>query len=959
MILHGNQRGGGRQMALHLLNVDSNEHVDVHEISGFASDDILGALNEAYAISKATKCKQFMYSASFNPPMDANVPIEVFVDAINRAEKKLKLAGQPRVIVFHEKEGRRHAHCVWSRIDAESMTAINISHPKLKLKSLSKELFHEQGWDMPKGLIDRGLKNPLNFTHEEWEQAQRTQQHPRVIKEALHDAWQFSDSKKALEQALQDRGYYLARGDRRSFVVVDLYGEVYSLPRKIGLKKADVEARIGAADELRSVDDTKALISDRLTKQFVEYHNDLESQHKRQISSLDSEKRVMRDRHRSARRILEDQQNRRWQREELSRSLRLRSGFKGIWDKLTGSYQRTRARNEEETRKSAHKLEVETHQLITDQLNERRGLQNRFDQLRGQHIQERAEFVKGINRHYERNEQQDEVRELLSQLRADQEREALNGEFNAQQLPLHKADPDQPLVIPSDPEELSLRERVKRNPEAIIEAICDKKESFTGADISRALGKFVRDENLLAGATEQVLTSKALIQIESGEKPLYSTHEMQRVKASIKEHAATMSATKGHGMPEAHQKWAIEKHNALLQQKAGADLSKEQRTAINHLTSDEQLNMAVGLAGTGKSTLLAATNDAWRKQGRRVFGAAISGKAADGLQDASNIESRTLASWQLSWKNGYSELQKGDVFVIDEAGMVGNRQMLKFMKYVKEKEAKLVLVGDPEQLQPINAGTPLKELTQKIEHARLAEIRRQKEDWQRHASLDLAESRTQEAIATYAKRGAVYETNDKIKAITKLVGDYLQDWDKHGDNHSRIALAYRRKDVHMINQFVRSARKQSGQLTEEKLFQTDHGPRKFGYGERIVFTRNDKDLGVRNGLLATIQSATDKKITVQFDAEGKEKPRTLTFKPDQYSGIDHGYATTIHKSQGVTVDRSFVLSDSQVDKHLTYVAMTRHKESAKLYIDTSSAYSRRHLHEQPLKQPKHGPSLEI
>lgn len=201
MILKGSQRGGGRQMALHLLNGEKNEHVNVHEVSGFISQDVKGALNEAYALSKGTKCKQYMYSASFNPPDGAYVPIEKFENAINRAEKKLGLDDQPRLVVFHEKEGRRHAHCVWSRIQIEKMKAVNMSNDRSKLNALAKDIFLENNWQLPQGFIDKNQKDPLSYTRAEWEQAQRTGRHPKAIKEALQESWGISDSKQAFEAA--------------------------------------------------------------------------------------------------------------------------------------------------------------------------------------------------------------------------------------------------------------------------------------------------------------------------------------------------------------------------------------------------------------------------------------------------------------------------------------------------------------------------------------------------------------------------------------------------------------------------------------------------------------------------------------------------------------------------------------------------------------------------------------
>jgi len=141
MILKGNQRAGGRQMALHLLNAEQNEHVNVHEVRGFIAEDVLGALNETYALSKGTQCKQFMYSLSLNPPQNERVDIGIFETTLDRIETKLGLEDQPRVVVFHEKEGRRHAHCVWSRIDVDKMKAINIAFPKRKLNDISKSRY--------------------------------------------------------------------------------------------------------------------------------------------------------------------------------------------------------------------------------------------------------------------------------------------------------------------------------------------------------------------------------------------------------------------------------------------------------------------------------------------------------------------------------------------------------------------------------------------------------------------------------------------------------------------------------------------------------------------------------------------------------------------------------------------------------------------------------------------------
>ncbi len=173
MILKGSQRGFGQNLAAHLLKLDDNEHVDLHELRGFAADDLKGAFKEAEAISRGTKCRQYLFSLSLNPPGDAYLTSADFEAAIDTIENRLGLSGQPRAIVFHEKEGRRHAHCVWSRIDAATMTARPLSFFKNKLMEVSRGLYLEHGWKNAGWIADSSKRDPTNFTLAEWQQAKR------------------------------------------------------------------------------------------------------------------------------------------------------------------------------------------------------------------------------------------------------------------------------------------------------------------------------------------------------------------------------------------------------------------------------------------------------------------------------------------------------------------------------------------------------------------------------------------------------------------------------------------------------------------------------------------------------------------------------------------------------------------------------------------------------------------
>ena len=179
MILKAKERGDAPQLSRYLLARRENDHVELHDVRGFVSDDLFGAFAEADAIARGTRCRNYLFSMSLNPPQKERVGVEAFEKAIARIEQKLGLENQPRAVVFHEKDGRRHAHVVWSRIDSERMRSINVSHYKMKLRDISRELFLEHGWDMPRGLQDRSLRDPLNFTQEEWQQARRAGLDPR------------------------------------------------------------------------------------------------------------------------------------------------------------------------------------------------------------------------------------------------------------------------------------------------------------------------------------------------------------------------------------------------------------------------------------------------------------------------------------------------------------------------------------------------------------------------------------------------------------------------------------------------------------------------------------------------------------------------------------------------------------------------------------------------------------
>lgn len=393
MILKGNARGGAADLSAHLLK-EENDHIEVHELRGFASDNLKGALNEIYALSRGTKCRQFMYSLSLNPPETEQVSTADFVAAIERVESKLGLNGQSRAIVFHEKEGRRHAHAVWSRINTAEMKAVQLSYDRKTLKAVSRELFLEHGWQMPPGLVRESERDPLNFTLDEWQQAKRTGRSAKEIKGAIQDAWAVSDNKASFVHALEERGFRLARGDKAPFAAVDHHGEVYSIPRMVpNVKTRDVRGRLGDEKALPPVREVAAEFAGEMAQTMERHKAELEKSKHIQIAELKEDRQRLVESQRHERRALAVSLQEGRTREALERQARFRKGLGGLWDRMRGVHKRIQAQNEREAEASAKRDAQEKDRLIFTQLNQRRMLKLRVGQFRGRYQAQRREIA--------------------------------------------------------------------------------------------------------------------------------------------------------------------------------------------------------------------------------------------------------------------------------------------------------------------------------------------------------------------------------------------------------------------------------------------------------------------------------------------------------------------------------------------------------------------------------------
>lgn len=426
-------------------------------------------------------------------------------------------------------------------------------------------------------------------------------------------------------------------------------------------------------------------------------------------------------------------------------------------------------------------------------------------------------------------------------------------------------------------------------------------------------------------------------------EPCYSTREMLAVEQRLLDQALSSREDRSHQVEERAVGRVLERHR---------DLSSEQQAAVKQITQDAgSIQVVSGMAGTGKTRMLEAARAAWEDAGLTVYGAAVSAKASRGLQEGAGIQSHTLAKWGKDlgsgagaalWHHGKQLLRAAQgkptyayaplhldartVLVVDEAGMVGTRPLETLMGRAQAAGAKLVLVGDGRQLQPIEAGGPFQALQRLLGATELTQIQRQREEWARQAVHDFAEGRAGDALRAYAERGllTVGETRQEAKAAL------VQDWTGEDKTpvSERLVVTTTNQDAQELNGRIQEARKAAGQLG---TFWLEEGEQRYHRDDRVLFGKNDRLLGVENGTLGTVSGVNilDRALTVQLDSGER---RTIPL--NRYKELSLGYAVTTHKAQGATAEQVFLLAGGRLqDRELTYVQASRARAETRIYVE--------------------------
>lgn len=367
---------------------------------------------------------------------------------------------------------------------------------------------------------------------------------------------------------------------------------------------------------------------------------------------------------------------------------------------------------------------------------------------------------------------------------------------------------------------------------------------------------------------------------------------------------------------------------------AGKTMSDEQTAAFIHATLPGGFAIIDGQAGTGKSYTLAAVREAYEDSGCSVIGLAPTNKVAKAMKADGFSHAATIHAELFALNNGRRTWDAKTVVVVDEAAMLDTKLMAMVTSHAAAAGAKLILAGDDRQLSSIDYGGMFAVLKDRHGAAELTEVKRQHKNDERRASEMFASGNFHDALGIYEGKGAIHWTRTQTEARDELVDQWKAD-SAAEPGKTRFVFAYTNADVASLNAALRDVRKQRGELGDvEASFQTKHGRAAFATADRIQFTGTDKKLGIDNGAAGTIEAIRGREITVRLDGK---KGEAVTFDAELFNKFRHGYAGTIYAGQGATLDQTYLYHSEHWRSASSYVAMTRHRDKAALFVARNTA----------------------
>lgn len=397
--------------------------------------------------------------------------------------------------------------------------------------------------------------------------------------------------------------------------------------------------------------------------------------------------------------------------------------------------------------------------------------------------------------------------------------------------------------------------------------------------------------------------------------------------------------------------------NQVVQDNQGKRiLTDEQYRALEHiLLAESGLRIMRGRAGSGKSRVLGSFASICKASGMHVIGVAPTHKARGILSSLGYEQNDTIKGMLFKYMNGRFYVPKGSVIVVDEAGMVGNEDYMELKRLATSRKCNLILAGDERQLTSVQRGGMFEVMSEVYGSCSILDIKRQEARWGREVAKLMSDGKVGNAVSILQEKGKIINSADKISQIDRL----LSDWNNlSAPLEDKLIIAITNKDVNLLNCGAREYLKAKGMLIG-KTIKVDE--KKYNKGERILITRTNKAIGVRNGDFAKIISISKNAFTLQLNGIdqdiGEMNGKIVKINPQEFSGFTYGYATTIYKAQGASIPYIFILHDGFSGLRNSYVSLTRNVKDVNLYTNQQSTKNKEQLISQLAADPEVSSSL--
>lgn len=436
----------------------------------------------------------------------------------------------------------------------------------------------------------------------------------------------------------------------------------------------------------------------------------------------------------------------------------------------------------------------------------------------------------------------------------------------------------------------------------------------------------------------ELFRSDELLKLQKGRDGYmrYTTKDLRALEEKILADVELLKKTPDHGVSNIHQRLADFETAQSAERGRTISLSPDQREAAAHAMGPGRIKVVAGMAGAGKTFSMEAVARGHEHDGFRVSGLAPTGRAAAQLS-AAKIPTQTIDKYLRQREMGGSSLGPKDVVIIDEAGLIGSRKMMRLLSEIERSGAKAILLGEAQQLQPIEAGGIFKAISDRIGSAGLTTIVRQEVEWQKQAVRHFRAGEAKEALSLYQAAGQLSIEKDGSSLINSMIKEHVRIATEKSDRPVHVvSISKTNAFVDQLNHGIRERLKAEGFLSTDgfeikaKLSQNAE-PEKLELtkGDKVVFLRNDTKLGLQNGLLAEVTGFDKTSSIVRYrDETGKDHSINMA----KYPYIRHAYAITAYKSQGSTFTHTLVHATPDLSREETYVEMSRQKVDAKLFV---------------------------